>query len=131
MICGTTDQRLLGWFVVALFFLYDLFCRLSVDVVQEALQKDFNCSASTASTAFGASFFYAYGAMQIPHGYMLDRFGPRVTLTLACLSTAVGGVVFAMSSSVGMAAAGRVLAGGGAGAAVQLRHHQGRRRVPA
>ena len=61
-----------------------------------------------------AAYFYGYAGMQIPVGVLLDRFGPRRLMTLAALVCAGGCVLFALSSSLAAASAGRLLIGASA-----------------
>jgi MFS family permease len=115
--CGTEPGRFFAWVAAALFFLFDLFARLSINVVTTSLERDFGTTASVVASGFGASFFAAYAATQIPQGLALDRFGPRKVLALSCAATAAGGVIFATADSIWIAILGRVVAGVGAGGA--------------
>ena len=82
---AVTTKRWLGWGVSALFFCFDVFARLTIDVIRDTLQSEFDLTASTVTTYFGSSFFYAYAAMQIPMGFGLDALGPRKTYFLGNL----------------------------------------------
>jgi MFS family permease len=62
-----------------------------------------------------AAYFYAYAAVQIPVGVLLDRLGPRYLLAAAASLAALGGFVFASAATPGTALAGRALVGFGAG----------------
>ena len=95
----------------------DLFARLSVNVVAGELMRDFNVDATVASTVFGSAFFYAYAIMQVPHGFLLDRFGPKRLVSSACFCTFLGTIIFAYSETILLALIGRVIAGIGSGAA--------------
>ena len=54
-----------------------------------------------------------YAAMQIPVGLLLDRFGPRILLSIGALSMAAGQYVVAFAPVLGVAVAGRMLVGFG------------------
>lgn len=57
------------------------------------------------------AFFLIFVSVQLPCGYVLDRFGPRAIYT-ACLAFAASGcLVFALGDSVLVLLAGRVLMG--------------------
>ena len=112
-----TTRRLIGWLSVALFFLVDLFARLSVDVIEENLMEDFQVDATIASSVFGSSVFFSYAVMQIPHGWLLDNLGAKKTISISCFVTFVGCILFSFSHHIWLALIGRILTGAGAGSA--------------
>ncbi|MFA5960757.1 MAG: MFS transporter [Tatlockia sp.] len=96
----------------AMYYSYEYFLRISPSVMENALRAHFNLSA----TGFGllsAFYYYAYVPLQIPVGVLLDRYGPRVLITLACLVCVVGTFVFAGTNVFWIAALGRFLVGFG------------------
>jgi MFS family permease len=104
---------LVAWLICALgavFYSYEYFLRISPSVMEDALRHHFNLSA----TGFGllsAFYYYAYVPMQLPVGVLMDRFGPRRLLTIACLICVIGTFMFADTVLFGIAAAGRFLVG--------------------
>ena len=104
---------LVAWLICALgavFYSYEYFLRISPSVMEHALRTHFNLSA----TGFGllsAFYYYAYVPMQLPVGVLMDRFGPRRLLTVACLICVIGTFMFADTFVFGIAAAGRFLVG--------------------
>src|SRR6185503_4102689 len=44
-------------------------------------------------------YFFAYAAMQVPTGMLLDRYGPRRTIAGLLLFTAIGTALFAAGTS--------------------------------
>ena len=105
-----------SWAVAAAFYLFDVFLRLSTDVVTEDLQRDFGAGADTVASAFGASFFYAYAAVQLLVGVCLDKAGPRATLCACALLAGGGAVVFGFAPTIAVGTIGRVISGIGCGA---------------
>lgn len=94
----------------AVFYSYEYFLRISPSVMEPALRSHFNLSA----TGFGflsAFYYYAYVPMQLPVGVLMDRFGPRRLLTVACIICVVGTFLFADTVLFGVAATGRFLVG--------------------
>lgn len=94
----------------AVFYSYEYFLRISPSVMESALREHFNLSA----TGFGflsSFYYYAYVPMQIPVGIMMDRYGPRLLLTLACAICVIGSLMFAMTPYFWVAAVGRFLVG--------------------
>lgn len=97
--------------VAALFYCYEYFLRVTPSVMQHELMQALNIN----NALFGmlaAFYYYAYTAMQIPVGVLMDRFGPRRLLTLACVICVVGSLLFAVNSYF-IAASGRFLVGFG------------------
>jgi MFS family permease len=108
-----TSYMLVGWLICALgalFYSYEYFLRISPSVIETSLRQHFNLSA----TGFGllsAYYHYAYVPMQLPVGVLMDRFGPRRLLTVACLICVIGTFMFADTFLFGVAAAGRFMVG--------------------
>lgn len=106
---------LMAWFICALgalFYAYEYLLRISPSVMEPSLRHHFNLSA----TGFGllsAIYYYAYVPMQLPVGVLMDRFGPRRLLTIACLICVVGALMFAGTNLFAIAGFGRFLLGVG------------------
>lgn len=98
--------------LAAIFYCYEYYLRVAPSVMAPELKATFNLS----DAAFGhlaACYYYAYTPMQIPVGLLLDKFGPRRTLTFACLICALGTYMFTATHSVFIAQIGRFLVGFG------------------
>lgn len=114
---GTNNKRhtMLPWIICtlgAIFYSYEYFLRISPSVMEHALRSHFNLSA----TGFGmlsATYYYAYVPLQLPVGVLLDRYGPRLLITLSCLICVVGTFIFAGTTTPWVAAVGRFLVGFG------------------
>eukprot|EP00299_Pterocystis_sp_00344_P010153 c4473_g1_i2.p1 GENE.c4473_g1_i2~~c4473_g1_i2.p1 ORF type:complete len:453 (+),score=64.62 c4473_g1_i2:32-1360(+) len=106
-----------AWAACAAFYLFDIFIRLSINVITEQLQADFNLDATTVSACFGSSFYISYAIIQIPIGSLTDRFGPRRTLSACCFLLCLGNILFSVSHSLWLGTFARLLGGVGAGAA--------------
>lgn len=94
----------------ALYYSYEYFLRISPSVMEPALREHFNLSA----TGFGllsAFYYYAYVPLQIPVGVLLDRYGPRLLITIACMICVLGTFIFAGTTVFWIAAVGRFLVG--------------------
>ena len=114
---GSAIYPWIAWGAAALFFFYGFLQRVAPSVMTADLMREFDITAAALGnlTAF---YFYAYAAMQLPAGAMLDRWGPRRILTIASAICAVGALLFAFAGSGGMAYAGRFLIGAGSGVAM-------------
>ncbi|MEQ1472942.1 MAG: MFS transporter, partial [Candidatus Acidiferrum sp.] len=60
------------------------FGRLNLGIAGKSIQEEFHLSSQAMGWIFGA-FAFGYALFQIPSGWAADRFGPRMTLTLAIL----------------------------------------------
>ena len=108
-----------GWIVwgtAATFFAYGFAQRIAPSVMFDYLMRDFALGGA-ALGGLAVSYFYTYAAMQVPVGLLVDRFGPRVLLTLAALVCATGSLVFGLADGLAQAYAGRLLLGIGTGVA--------------
>lgn len=107
-------ETLFAWGVCglgALFYCYEYFLRVTPSVMMQELMTSFNITAAAVSN-LAAFYYYAYTPMQLPVGVLMDRYGPRLLLTLACLACVLGTYFFA-SSHLGVAQTGRFLVGFG------------------
>jgi MFS family permease len=99
------------WGVAATYYLAAFYLRSSPAVMTTELMRDFSISASQLGT-FSAVYFYAYIAMQIPTGVLVDTWGARRLLLAGSLAAAVGTCLFGATSSYALALTGRLIVGG-------------------
>jgi sugar phosphate permease len=99
------------WAVAATFYLAAFYLRSSPAVMTTELMRDFGISASQLGT-FSAVYFYAYIAMQIPTGVLVDGWGARRLLIAGSLAAAAGTCLFGTTSSYPLASLGRLIVGG-------------------
>lgn len=88
----------------------NLFLRSSFGVMAPHLSVEMQLTPAQVS-GVASAFFFAYAAMQVPTGVLLDRFGARRTLATMLLFTTAGTALFAAATSGTMLATGRVLMG--------------------
>lgn len=112
---GEKKYAVMAWMICALgaiYYSYEYLLRITPSVMESALRTHFNLSAA----GFGllsAFYYYAYVPLQIPVGILLDRYGPRILITLACLICVIGTFMFSATSIFWIAALGRFLVGFG------------------
>jgi ACS family glucarate transporter-like MFS transporter len=70
--------------ILVLIMLVTAFGRLNLGIAAKYLQEEFRFTTKTMGWILGA-FAFGYALFQVPWGWAGDRFGPRVTLTLAVL----------------------------------------------
>lgn len=91
------------------------FFRASNATIGLDLMRDLHIGPEALGALTGA-FFFGFSAIQIPCGFFLDRFGPRMTIFGLLLLATVGGVVFTLAPNWPLLLAGRMLMGAGFGA---------------
>jgi MFS family permease len=99
------------WVIAALFYLTGFYQRVSPAVMTEELMRSFRISASELGNLSGF-YFYAYVAMQIPTGVLVDSWGARKLLIWGPICAAAGTFLFGATGNFAMACFGRALIGG-------------------
>ncbi|MEO8220783.1 MAG: MFS transporter [Specibacter sp.] len=95
--------------------------RGSISVALPIIQKEFNLPPELIGLLLSA-FFWTYALMQIPAGWLIDKFGPRKVITASCVgwgaATAASGLaggfmsMFIARLGIGVTEAGVMPAGG-------------------
>ncbi len=96
----------------ALYYCYEFFLRISPGVMMQELMNLYHLTGAEAGS-LSAYYYHAYTPMLIAVGLLMDRYGPRRLLTMACLCCAAGTWLFAGHYSLGVAECGRFLVGFG------------------
>ncbi|PPF62171.1 MFS transporter [Clavibacter michiganensis] len=110
---SSLDRRLmLIWGAGVLAYIVSIVNRTSLSAVGTEASARFHADASTLAL-FAVLQLLVYGAMQIPVGLLLDRFGSRRVMTVGMLVMASGQLVMALTPDVHIAIAARVLLGAG------------------
>ncbi|MFB9308665.1 MFS family permease [Agromyces hippuratus] len=102
----------LVWGVGVAAYMLSVTNRTSLSAVGVDAAVRFDADASTLSM-FAVIQLFVYGAMQIPVGILLDRFGARPIITIGMFLMAVGQLVMAFAPNVGTAILARMLLGAG------------------
>lgn len=114
-LAGNKKYLMLAWFICglgAVYYSYEYLLRISPSVMEPDLRAHFGLSA----TGFGiltSVYYYAYVPLQLPVGILLDRYGPRILITLSCLVCVIGTFLFAATSIFWVALVARFLVGFG------------------
>ena len=90
------------------------FFRASNVTIGLDLMRDLAIGPEALGGLTGA-FFFGFAAMQIPCGFLFDRFGPRRTVVSMLVLATLGSIIFTTASSWEMLLSGRVLMGAGFG----------------
>ena len=102
----------LMWGAAASLYGFGQIARHSPSAMIDDLMRDFAVDAS-ALGLIASVFWYAYAAMQIPGGFLLDRFGPARVLSGSTILAGLGCLVFALAPNDGVALIARLLMGAG------------------
>lgn len=100
----------LVWGLAATYYFSDYMARVAPGVMHQSLQTAFGLSEA----GFGLltySFYIPYILMQIPVGIIVDRFSVRRLLSVMSVVTAIGCLLFGLSSNLMLACFGRMLIG--------------------
>jgi predicted MFS family arabinose efflux permease len=92
------------------FYVYEFFLRVMPSAMTDDLMRSFNIDAAGLGV-LSAFFYYGYTPMQIPAGLLLDRFGPRILLTVSIAVCSVGAFIFGMTDNVMIASLSRLFIG--------------------
>ncbi len=108
------------WYIFAMCcctYVISGFWRVSTAVIAGDLVRDLLLSPEVLGL-LGGVFFYSFGLAQLPMGPLLDRFGPRLVISLLSCFAAASAVVFSLAGSGALAVLAR--AGIGLGMAAVL-----------
>jgi predicted MFS family arabinose efflux permease len=100
--------------VMAITYVASHFFRASNVTIGLDLMRDLQIGPGALGALTGA-FFFGFSAMQIPVGFLFDRYGPRLTVTAMLLVGLVGTTMFVAAPDWPLLLAGRVLMGAGFG----------------
>ncbi len=110
-----TRYALMPWFICglgALYYCYEYFLRISPSVMMHELMKAYDLTGVQVGS-LSAFYYHAYVPMQIIVGLLMDRYGPRRLLAMACMFCALGTYLFVGSRSLAIAELGRFFVGFG------------------
>lgn len=107
-----TSRAAIICILASCFYMYEFVLQVSPAVMTNQLINDLGLNAITLGT-MAAFYYYSYTPMQLPAGFLFDRFGPRRLLTLAVLTCAMGAFLFGATSNIATASAGRFMMGTG------------------
>lgn len=99
--------------VAAFFYCYEFVLRIVPGILQGELSIRFGHISAAMFGQVAALYYFAYSPMQLPVGMLMDRFGPRRLLTIACACCCLGSYLFSFNASLGLIGLGRFLVGFG------------------
>lgn len=103
-------NRNIVFIILCALFVFAHYLRTCTAVIIDDLMKTFSVSAVSLGL-MASAYFYAYGAMQIPVGFLTDRIGIRYTVFSFGLLGVIGSTLFAFSTNINVATLARLLTG--------------------
>lgn len=103
---------LLMWACAALFYFYENLIQVSPNAMSNILMQSFGISATMLGT-MQTIYYLTYSSMQIPVGILADKYGVRITLSIAAATCSLGVYWFASTTSINQALIARGLIGFG------------------
>jgi MFS family permease len=108
-----THVAWLMWGIPALLFLVAFFHRVAPGVVAKELMQAFGATGAFVGL-LSAAYFYAYAALMIPAGLLVDAFGVRRVVAAGGLVMGLGTLAMSWTTGQGVLFAGRLAVGVGA-----------------
>ena len=99
-----------AWFVASCCLLLQFAIQIQPSAMIPSLEADFSLDAETLGI-LTSGYFVTYLICQMPVGWLLDRYGPRLVLTISMVITLLGMIWFAMSGSFASATTARIFLG--------------------
>jgi sugar phosphate permease len=103
------------YIVLVVSYIVSQFYRVSNAVIAPEMMRSLHLTPEEMGAITGI-FFLAFGLMQLPTGVLLDRIGPRYTMSSLLLVAAAGSVIFATAEGLRGLSLGRALIGVGCAA---------------
>jgi MFS family permease len=99
------------WGICALFFLYEFLLRTIIGTFQPPIMSDLNLTSFKFSLLSTSTYLLIYGAMQIPVGLIIDRYGLKKSLFLGAAICSISTFGFAYANDFYSALFFRMLTG--------------------
>ncbi|MCP4179113.1 MAG: MFS transporter [bacterium] len=96
------------WLLAALFYALDYFQHTAPSVLLKPISENLHLNLVHVGNVMSV-YFPIYAISQLPAGYLLDKFGVRRVLSIACIIVSLGLILTAKSTGYDLLLAGRVL----------------------
>lgn len=108
-------SKFLPWTIVLMamvFYAFNYLMRISPSTMMQPLLDHFHIDAAEFGS-LAAFYYYIYTPMQIPAGFIVDRYRVRFILTIACATSVLGLFIFTIAEHFWVACLGRFMIGFG------------------
>lgn len=106
-----TKKGVLVWLLTALFFMYEFLLRTAVGTFEQPIINELNLSLIAFALVSSTAYIFVYGVMQMPVGILTDKFGLKITLTMAAFFSGLSVIGFSRSHTFETAITFRILTG--------------------
>src|SRR5258708_2116876 len=103
------------WFFTVLFFAYQFIMRVFPGLCVSEIMHKFHID-STDYGLLASMYYYGYAPLHIPIAILLDRFGPRLVVSLCCLVCSLSIFLFFWTENWTLVLLARFLTGAGSAA---------------
>lgn len=90
---------LIVWFVVTIFVIYAFCLNTAAAVFADPIQQSLHANDFAISFAIGA-FIIGFAVMQIPAGYLLDRYSTKFVISSGVLLLALGNIIISFADNL-------------------------------
>ena len=104
--------RWVFWGIVAIFFLYEFFIRVTPNSILPQLHEDLGGTPRSIATSMSV-YLWAYAPMQLVVGILLDKWGSKFIVSTAAMVCGIGCIIFSQAPDLLSAGLGRGLIGMG------------------
>lgn len=108
----STPKALSMYIAASLFLFFEMALQVSPSVMAFQLMHDLSIGTFALGIMSGC-YFYTYTLMQVPSGRLLDKFNPRVIITISISICCLGAILLSVANGVIIACAARLLMGFG------------------
>ena len=98
--------------IVVGFYFFDFLLQVLPGIFAKDLSISFSLNAKDLGT-LSASYFFSYALMQIPAGFLYDKFGGKKVLFISVIVASLGTYLFSIADSIMLGKISRVLMGAG------------------
>jgi sugar phosphate permease len=98
------------WLLAAIFYSYEFFQRVAPAVMATPIMSTFHLTHAKFAL-ISSLYLYAYAFAQLPAGVLLDKYGPKLCLSISALGVAIGSLLFSETESLFFLALARILIG--------------------
>lgn len=107
-----TMHGVLVWFIATLFVIYAFCLNTAAAVFSSAIKASLQVTDVQVSYAV-AAFIAGFALMQIPAGYLLDRFNTKIVISAGVLILALGNILITFAHGLGLFAIANFIQGVG------------------
>ncbi|QQG46940.1 MAG: MFS transporter [Candidatus Azosocius agrarius] len=101
---------LIIWCISGLFYLYEFIHRIIPSVIVSELIDELSIDAYTLGN-FSSYYYFSYAFMQIPAGYIIDKYNIHFVLPFSALLIAINSYIFSVTNSLEIIIITRILIG--------------------